>query len=557
MGTGGKTVRRAGLAACVALAAAGIARAAAAPATAPAQSQPTWQWAVPVEAPDGKRTTALVYIPPTAKRIRGVLIGSMPALTGDAAVRRACDAEDLAILQVPIDAIFNYKTGPGPAMFLAALKAVAQATGYREIEMAPFFCFGHSVASIYASSAAAWQPRRCFGTVPFKGGLVYPTEWDPNADLSGVPILIISGQFEEFGPGPSGVLRDYEDRDSGWRGGRLGYLNMRMKNERMLIAFAVEAGTTHMAWSPRDGELVGLFIRKAAAARIPDWPIDATKPVDCKTIDVKSGALTSSAITNPHAPKPALYNDYPDTLQSRRSAAWWHVDLEMARAWQAFHDGRFAKRTQYVTFADPATGKPLFSRHDLRFDAKAQWVGPDVFKVAGTFLLEARDKYPAPEPPVSHADGPIRFRSFGGGGVEQVGPDTFRVLTYGGRGASAAIVAFHPGDATYRYAEQPARVPLGTLTKGKAQTITFPPVGDLKRGAEVKLAAAADSGLPVHYAVNHGPAVVTDGKLVVRGIPPRAKLPPSVRVTAYQFGSAVEPFVQTAAPVSQTIVVKD
>jgi hypothetical protein len=514
-----------------------------------------YQWAVPVELPDGKAATALVWVPPQAERIRGVLIGRMPALTADGAVRRACAAEKLAIIDVGIDAIFNYKTGRGPEMFLAALKAVAGATGYREIEMAPFFCFGHSVASIYATSAACWRPERCFGTVPFKGGLVYPPEWDPNADLSGVPILVISGQFEEFGPGPSGVLRDYEDRDTGWQVGRLNYLRMRAQNERMLVAFAVEAGTTHMAWSPRDGELVGLFLRKAAAARIPDWPVDAPKPVKCKTIDVTCGALSSPAITNPRAPQPAWYKDYPDTYQSRRNAAWWHVDLEMARAWHDFHAGRFNKRTQYVTFADPVTGKPYRSRHDLRFEVPPHWSGPDTFQVAGTFVMEVRDKYPVPEHPIGHAEGPIRFGSFGGPGIEQVGQDTFRVLTYGSRGASAAIVAYHGGDETYRYAEQPARVRLGLLTKGRPQKITFPAVGDLGPGAEVKLAATSESGLPVRYEVGHGPAVVRDGKLVVCGIPPRARLPLSVRVTAYQWGSAVEPLVQTAEPVSQVVVV--
>jgi hypothetical protein len=522
---------------------------------------PTWQWAVPVELAGDKKTTAMVWVPPSAKRVRGVLIGGMGALTNDAGVRKACESESLAIVHAGIDSIFNYKTGQGPETFQAVLKAAAEATGYREIEVAPFFVFGHSVGTNYATSAACWQPRRCFGTVPFKGGLVYPPGCDPNADLSGVPVLIISGQFEEFGGGPSGVLRDYEDRDSGWRGGRLAYLGMRARNERMLISFAVEAGTTHMAWSPRDGELVGLFIRKAAGARIPDWPVDAKEPVKCKEIDLASGALTSTAITNPAAPKPALYKDYPDSIQTPRKATWWHVDLEMAQAWHAFHAGRFGKRTQYVTFADPATGKALYSKHDLRFDAKAKWVGADTFQVAGTFLLEVRDKYPAPEPPISHASGPVGFRLFslgGSGAVEQVGPDTFRVTAGSAKGgASAAITAYHDGNETFRYAEQPARLKLDANVKGKAQTVTFPPIGDLKAGGEAKLAATADSGLPVRYAVNHGPAVVRDGKLVICGIPPRAKLPLSVKVTACQWGSSVEPFVQTAEPVSQTVAVKE
>ena len=545
-------------------AAAAAAGAEPAPAQSPAETDtgPHYQWSIPVARPSGKTATCRAWIPPAADRIRGLLIGSQAALTDDPAIRRACAAERLAILSVGINAVFNYKAGDDAETFLKVLDEVAKATGYEEVRFAPYFTFGHSVACNYATAAACWQPARCFGALVFKGGLVIPS-YDPAADVSGIPILAIAGQFEEFGPGPSGVLRDYEDRETGWTTSRRNYLALRAASERILISLCVEAGTTHMAWSPRDGEYVALFIRKAAQARIPDWPVDSQEPVKCREIDPKSGALTTAAVTNPAAPKAALYADWKESFQGPRGATWWHADMDLARAWEAFHAGRFNKRNQYVTFADPTTGKTLYSRHDLRFAATYAWVGPDVFKVAGAFLLEARDRYPAPEPPVGHAEGPIRFRLFGGSGVEQAGPDTFRVVRAGAGGASAAIVAYHPGDATYRYAEQPASVKLAALAKGKPQTITFPPIGDpapdggrrLKRGAEVPLAAVSDSGLPVAYAVQDGPAVIRDGKLVITGIPPRGKGPFTVKVTAYQWGSAVEPFVQTAAPVTQTVTV--
>ena len=132
------------------------------PAIAPGDPEtgPTYQWAVPVELPDGKATTALVWVPPQAERIRGVLIGRMPALTADRAVRRACAAEKLAIIDVGIDAIFNYKTGRGPEMFLAALKAAAEATGYREIEMAPFFCLEVDCPKTISSASPSSLPWR-------------------------------------------------------------------------------------------------------------------------------------------------------------------------------------------------------------------------------------------------------------------------------------------------------------------------------------------------------------------------------------------------------------
>ena len=521
-----------------------------------------FQWHVEVERPDGKTTVARLWIPPDAQRIRGVIIGGGPsqeAISTDPAIRRAAAAERLAIIAVEknFDSIFNYKKGDAPEVFLRILQKAAEVSGYREIAIAPFFPFGHSVACIYASAVPAWKPERTFGAMVFKGGLVLPS-YDPNADLSGIPILAVKEQYGEFGPGPSGVLRDHEDREVGWKGCREQFLKLRRQNPRMLLSMVLEAGTTHMAWSPRDGEYVGLFIRKAARARIPDWPVDAAEPVKCQTIDVSSGALTSTAIGNQRAPGPALYSDYPDSHQSRRYSTFWHVDLELARAWQAFHEGRLNKRAQFVTFADPASGKAYYSRHDLRFSIRPHYVGPDTFRVSGAFLDEyrPRDKYPAPEPPLGHADGGIQFRLFGGRGVEQVGPDTFRVARGGKGGASAAIVAFHPGTELYRYAEQPAGIKLPALTKGKEQKIAFPAIGDLTpEDPPVVLRATADSGLPVRYAVEYGPAVVADGTLRVTDIPPRAKLPMEIEVTAYQWGSAVEPHVQTADAVSQTISV--
>lgn len=512
-----------------------------------------YQWAIPVERPDGKTCTAYVWIPPAAERIRGVFIGGERHIADDPAIRKACAAESIAIVRAGIDAIFNYKTGPGPEIFLKVLDAVAETTGYSEIRQAPFFSFGHSTSCIYATAAAAWKRDRCFGVLVFKGSLM-PPDYDPDADISGIPILAVKGQFEEFGPGPSGVLRDFEDRETAWKEDRRKYLAMRAGKENMLISLIVEAGSTHMEWTACDGEYAALFLRKAAQACIPDWPVDAGEPVTCGKLKAGAGVLTDSDITNTQAAKAAPYEAY----KGDRKAAYWHLDMELARAFENFHVGRFGKRPQFVAFADPATGNPIYSRHDLRYGTRVAWVGPDVFRVAGTFLNEARDKYAKPEGPIGHADGPIRFRVFGLGGydIEQVGADTFRVRSYGARGMGGSITAFHPDDDTYRRSEQPAGVRHKLLSQGDAQTIEFPEIAPLKPGDEVKLAATSSKGLPVRYIVQSGPGVVEGDVLKVTDIPPRGKLPLTVEVTAYQWGSAVEPFVQTALPVSRTVTVK-
>ena len=123
-------------------------------------------------------------------------------------------------------------------------------------------------------------------------------------------------------------------------------------------------------------------------------------------------------------------------------------------------------------------------------------------------------------------------------------------------GASLNFMAYSTGDAEYRYTEQVGMTNRGFsgLRDGKAQTITFPPLGNLKVGSDpLELKAASDSGLKVEYYVAFGPAEIVDGKLKIAELPRRAVFPIPVKVVAYQFGRGVAPLVRTAAPVEQTI----
>ena len=82
------------------------------------------------------------------------------------------------------------------------------------------------------------------------------------------------------------------------------------------------------------------------------------------------------------------------------------------------------------------------------------------------------------------------------------------------------------------------------------------PLGDVKAGTvAVPLSATADSGLPVSYFVVVGPAVVKDGKLVFTGIPPRAKLPITVTVAAWQWGRYAEPKISRAEIIRQSFAI--
>jgi hypothetical protein len=497
-----------------------------------------YQYAVPVTAANGKEVTAFLWVPPDADRVRGVLVGGSilmePAFAADPGIRTACAAEKLAIVlfNPHLDAVFDSADKKSDALLQKALDALAQASGYRELSVAPLFPFGHSVASIFASHVVCRWPDRCFGALLFKGGIRTPAS-GPAASLAGVPILVVKGQFEEFGPGPSGALRDNEDRETAWRTMRDTILALRAKDPRHLVSYLVEPGAGHFAWSESVSAHAAKFLAAAAKARIPDWPIDAKAPVTCTRIDPASGTLTD--------PDPAK--------------AFWHPTAELAKSADALHAGLSGRKPQFVTFADPATGKPVFVGHDLRLRLNPTWTGPDTFKVAGTFLTQSPDKYPKAEK-AGHAGGPVRFRVFGGP-AEPVGPDEFRVGMSGQDKVRAEILAYHPGDTEYRWAEQQGRVNVPEVLKeGKAQAITFDAPGDLKAGLDgLKLKATSDAGLPVRFYVESGPAVTDGDTLVVRELPKRAMFPLKVTVVAYQYGSAVEPRVRSAAPVARAVAV--
>jgi hypothetical protein len=515
-----------------------------------------YQFAVPTKDVEGREIAAFLWVPPAADRLRGVLLGGQTlmedAFAADPLVRRACTDEKLAIVYFvpPLDATFDYRGNGAGAALQPALDRLAAASGYRELSVAPWCPFGHSVSSIFAIRVVCWAPERCFGALSLKGGLPLPAD-DPAASVAGVPVLAIKGQFEEFGPGPSGVLRDFEDRETAWKGMRRIILGLREKDERHLIAYLVEPGASHFAWSERLAPYAAEFVRQAARQRIADWPADAAQPVKCRPLDPTAGALTGPELGRERRAAAAA-----DFAGDRRNA-FWHLGLDLAKQADALHTDLFARQPQFVTFADPKSERPIFVGHDLRLRLQPSWVGPDTFRVAGVFLDKAPDKYPAAPAPVGHAPGPVRFRVFAGA-AEPTAADTFAVRLDGRGKPRAEVLAFHPGDATFRYAEQQGRMNLpARLNRGRPQVIAFPRVGPMRLGGPpAKLAATSDAGLPVRYYVYSGPAVVEGDQLRLADLPVRAAVPLKIVVVAYQYGSAVEPLAQSAEPVSQEVVVQ-
>ncbi|MGA2035467.1 MAG: hypothetical protein ABSG68_24730, partial [Thermoguttaceae bacterium] len=509
---------------------------------------------VPVVTPKNP-STAFLWIPAEAKQVRGLLAAGMTLMerefAKDSAIRKVCVDEGLGML--------FFKCGLNDVDLPRVLNDLARVSGYRELPMAPLMFVGHSAGGPQAKALAIKMADRCFGLVLYRGGV-------PGGDESvppGVPVLMMIGQFDEFG----GTMRNPSGRET-WEGGRDAIAEFRAKDPRNLASVVVEPGAGHFAWSDRNAAYLALFVRKAAGARIPDWRMDAKQPVHCKSVDPENGWLSDLTTGTMYSwsaagqSAPAPYGQY----SGDKTHAAWHFDREIAEATVAYHARGFGKKDQFIRWKDPfnvdAGARYFFSN--------IQWIGDgQTFEVHPFYA----DQYPVP-----HASGGPRWSDAGkpaghstaamlvkpvSGPLVAVSANSFRIrydgLAPATEAARPTFMAFSAGDAEYRYTEQVGMLPKGFsgLKSGKTQTITFPPISNLKaKSGPVKLAATSDAGLPVEYYVAYGPAEVADGKLSIAELPLRATFPITVKVVACQFGRGVEPLVQTARPVEQTIQIE-
>ena len=91
-----------------------------------------FQYAIPVKPATGQSSTAFLWLPPDAKRVRGAVVAGMTLaereLVKDARVREACADEQIAVVFL--------KTGISSVDVQQVLDDLAKASGYRELSVA-------------------------------------------------------------------------------------------------------------------------------------------------------------------------------------------------------------------------------------------------------------------------------------------------------------------------------------------------------------------------------------------------------------------------------------
>jgi hypothetical protein len=548
-----------------------------------------WQYSAPI---GDRGARAFLFIPPQCERVRGALIAldnlAEKPLLEDLVIREAAGAEDLAIIWIGANSdgkrpfADGFKPEKGDDAVLDGILAdLAKRSGYEEIASAPLLPLGHSAGVPFAMDLAYARPERMIAAVDFKSVLP-PRAKEAQDRIDGVPLLIVKGQFEEWAKPPA-----LTDREASWHEQRNAALALRKRSENALVGFLLDAGGGHFEAGDEVTQVIAMFVRKAANARLVRDGKNGTEGTNGTDGDLRElarsglrrltpsdlGRLTRSGLRR-LTPSEGWLTDsgtaiengdaviaaYPEFAGDRQKA-FWYLDREMAEAVRNYGVKQRGKKPQFVTFAkgDDGGAAPLSGRGIVELPFLPEQDGR-TFKLAGRFFDTVPAGLVGQGEPVTGGNGRPRVALVRGPAV-QVGPDTFRIQFdnsgFSPRGVDLWVLALHPGDAGHRRAVQAGHVVIPRAnTAGRAQRMAFPEIPDQRATTvELKLQATVDSGQRAEYGVLSGPAEISgisgDG-LRFSQLPPRSAYPVEVIVLAYQWGRTVEPLVQSAEPVTRT-----
>jgi hypothetical protein len=515
-----------------------------------------WQWSVPM----GKGR-AFLWIPPHCQQLRAMVVGQNnmieQGILEHPDFRKTLADENMGevFIAPPFEFVFRFDQDAGDR-FNDLMQRLAAASGYSELELTPVVPLGHSACASFPWNFAAWNPGRTLAILSVHGDAPLTKltgSGRPNPDwgkrnLDGVPGLMVMGEYE-WGDNEHGVDRLTPALD---------YKN---QHPQTPLAMLAEPGNGHFNYSDELVSYLAMFIRKAAAQRLPAVMLTNAMSV-LKPVDPAKGWLVERwHLNQPRTVKPAPFVKYSGDPK----AAFWCFDQEMALATQNYLANQPGKLPQLLSITDGQSpvekgcGEPVTPRFIPDADGVTFHLKTSFLEVVSQNGNALRWAYLPAGSPLGHATsgGPIVLHKIVGPAI-QTGPDTFQYSlnrnnsTEDRRNADIWVWASHPGDAKYKSIVQQAMIRVPAFTDGAEQHITFPGISDQKAGTKsIPLKAVSDSGRKVYYYVREGPAEIDGDVLRFTKIPPRAKFPVKITVIAWQPGSAGDPKLKTAVPVEQ------
>lgn len=502
--------------------------------------------------PDGSATksTGYLWIPENCGKIKGLVIfcTNVPEhlLVNHPSIRQACEQNSLGLVWF-VPSFWNFngfkalwesaqkegeqaktafqnnlrKTQVG--FLQEMLEGLANVSGYREVSSVPWLPMGESGHLLMVTGLVDERPERCMAGICIKNPQ-YPKDRT-------VPMLWSLGTAQEWGQKKSDVRKSWLGQ-RGWG-----------RDATWPLSAIIEPGTGHFYCTDRMAAYFGKYIDAMAKARLPADGAPGLKPVD-----LESGFL--AWLPSPKDTNPPV-SSYRDSPPGDRNRLWFPTEA-LARDAQDFSRVNWEAKTQMPTVEagencsmEPFVFQDSIGRVNVTTDSEFSLKGALLPAIPQGFVGEGDTLATTPgTPSVRWICGP----------VAPLGNGRFKVaLDRTWKAASCNLAVIQEGSQDVRYALQPLAVNLVENKEGNPQTITFDPIPDVKEGTgSVSLTAKSDSGLPVSFYVESGPATVKDHVLTLTKVPPGAAYPVAVTVAAWQWGRNADPKVRTAPIVKQT-----
>jgi hypothetical protein len=484
--------------------------------------------------------TAYLWIPPTSKKLRGVILTHQNVgeqiFIEHPAIRRACAENDLAIVWCypAIDLRFELNRETAVTLQENVLKELSEVSGYEELEQVPWVTFGHSTTVTFARNLAEARPNRIIAVIMAKGGIFIPAP----EHYSG-PIIFSAGQYPEWrqpthdwnthGMSLGGIKKIRDAQAAGIRP----------------LSYIEEYGGGHFDYSEKYLNFLALYIDKAVKHRVnADGSLRKVSPNEGYVVEMQYPL-----------PQPPLKVARLTEASGDMRYAPWFFDREIAEAAAALMGSEdWNRKNQIVAFANLDGTPATFARNGIADPVPYELDedGVTVKRIETTFLEHLPDNFVQAGTKLTHANcGARTIERISGVFTAENGKHRIK-LNRGYPLTPNFIAVRHAGDTEHRPTIQPGRFVL-RKHEGREQTITFSAIEKPQNGGNnINLRATSSAGLKVEFFVRSGPAKIVGNQLVVLPLPPRTKLPVEISVVAWQLGRGGSDPVSAAPTIEQS-----
>ena len=514
-----------------------------------------WQWSTQIRTFVSAETNdfprAFLWIPPTCKQVRAIVVGNHNMLEEGIMEHPTFRKQmaEVGIAEIWITPGLSQTWEPdkenAQIAFDEMINSLAEISGYSELKYAPVISIGHSAMATFPWNFAAMNPNRTLAILSIHGDAPGTNltgygrnnlDWS-NLKIDGIPGLMVEGEYEW------------------WEARVQPALDYKKQNPNASVSFLCDAGRGHFDYSEQLIDYLCLFIEKAVKYRLPKQ-VNKNKPVELIPVNPQKGWLADRWHVDsvPNA-KAAPFIKY----QGNRDDAFWYFDKEMAQKAEAFYARQRGKKRQYLGYCSANQPISFNSKH---FYGYVPAFKPDsdgvTFHLSAVFTdslhLNISDKHANSKSVISRICGP----------VIKVNDSTFRVQFYRmgmdnpKRTADICLMVSNDGDKTFKSAVQQCLIKIPYRNKeGVSQVITFDSIPDIHVGTKsVELKATSTSGMKVYFYVQEGPAEIIGSKMVFTKIPPGAKFPVMVTVVAWQYGMTVGNKYITVQPMTRQFFIE-